>query len=211
MTGLGTAASALASLPDGAYTVIATLVDGAGSATPNITVTGDDVRIGLVSSPTKGGYLSGGGAIASDPSANTTDTHGYASFQMKPGSVVQGNLVYVYRVRMDVGGGSLRNVDVWVSSSDVTTLSGNSSSANATGHFSVVYVDARSGQRYSAFGFTGGSFKLTASNATEGAQAGFALVLKQPDGTLFHASAPANAGGNAPLAPFVLGNIISNL
>jgi hypothetical protein len=211
ITGLGIAASALASLPDGAYTVIATLIDGAGSVTPSIIVTGDDVRIGLVSSPTKGGYLSGGGAIASDPSANTSDMHGYTSFQMKPGSVVQGNLVYVYRVRMDVGGGSLRDVDVWVSSSDVTTLSGDSSSASATGHFSVVYVDARSGQLYSPSGFTGGTFKLTASNATAGAQAGFALVLKQPDGTLFHASAPPNAGGNSSLAPFVLGNIISNL
>jgi hypothetical protein len=211
MTGLGTAASALASLPDGAYTVIATLVDGMGSAIPSIIVAGDEVRIGLVSSPTKGGYLSGGGAIASDPSANTTDRHGYASFQMKPGSVVQGNLVYVYRVRMDVGGGSLRDVDVWVSSSDVATLSGNSSSANATGHFSVAFVDAQSGQRYSVFGFTGGTFKLTATNATAGSQAGFALVLKHPDGTLFHASAPVNAGGNAPLAPFVLGSIISNL
>jgi hypothetical protein len=201
----------LASLPDGAYTVIATLVDGVGSATPSILVAGDEVRIGLVSSPTKGGYLSGGGAIASDPSANTTDMHGYTSFQMKPGSVIQGNLVYVYRVRMDVGGGSLRDVDVWVSSSDVTTLSGNSSSASATGHFGVVYVDAQSGQRYSAFGFTGGTFKLMASNASAGTQAGFALVLKQRDGTLFHTSAPANAGGNAPLPPFVLGSIISNL
>src|SRR5207245_1650547 len=143
-----------------------------------------------------GGCLSGGGAIASDPSANTSDTHGYTSFQMRPGSVVQGNLVYAYRVRMDVGGGSLRDVDVWVSSSDVTTLSGDSSSASATGHFSVVYVDAQSGERYSAFGFTGGTFKLTASNATTGALAGFALVLKQPDGTLFHASAPLNGGGN---------------
>ncbi len=202
-SGLGVASAPFTALPDGAYTVIVTLVDGSGSTTPSALVAGDDVRIGLVSSPVKGGYLSGGGAIAADPSANTSDTHGYFSFQMEPGSTPQGNLVYVYRVRMDVGGGSVRDVDVWVTSTDVTTLSGHSS-AIATGHFSVRYVDAQTGQRYSAFEFTGGTFQLTAANATNKAPARFGLVLARPDGTAFHSS-------GAGSLPVVLGTLVSNL
>ena len=202
-SGLGVASAGFAALPDGAYTVIVTLVDGSGSTTPSALVTGDDVRIGLVSSPVKGGYLSGGGAIAADPSANTSDAHGYFSLQMKPGSTPQGNLVYVYRVRMDVGGGSVRDVDVWVTSTDMTSLSGHSS-ATATGHFSVRYVDAQTGQRYSAFEFTQGTFQLSAANATNKAPARFGLALARPDGTAFHSS------GAGP-APVVLGNLVSNL
>lgn len=210
-SGLGVASLAIPALQDGAYTVIATLVDGSGSTTLSSAVAGDDVRVGLVSSPTKGGFASGGGAIEADPSANTADTHGYFSFQVKPGSASQGNLVYVYRVRMDVGGGNLRDVDVWVTSADVTSLEGNSSSATVMGHFSVAYVDAQTGQRYSGFEFGGGTFKLSAVNVTGKDPAGFSLVLKRPDGTIFHASAPTNPSGGDPPVAVVLGSLLCNL
>lgn len=208
---LGVASATIPALQDGAYTVIATLVDGSGSTTLSSAVAGDDVRVGLVSSPAKGGFASGGGAIAADPSANTADTHGYFSFQVKPGSALQGNLVYVYRVRMDVGGGNLRDVDIWVTSTDVTSLEGSSSSATVMGHFAVEYVDAQTGQRYSGFEFGGGTFKLSAVNATGKDPAGFALVLKRPDGTIFHATAPTNPAGEAPPVAVVLGTLLSNL
>jgi hypothetical protein len=199
-TGLGTATASLQALADGAYTVVVTLVDGSGSTTSSNAVTSDDSRTGLVSSPTKGGYMSGGGAIAVDPSTNTGDRHGYFSLQMKPGKVVTGNLVYSYRLRMDVGGGNLRDVDVWVTSTLITTLSG----VSVTGQFAVEYLDAVTGQRYNSFEFSGGTFKLNVANATGSSPAKFGLVLNRPDGTPFHST------GSGP-APLVLGKLVSAL
>src|SRR5258708_16457362 len=98
---------------------------------------------------------------------------------------------------MGVGGGSVRDVDVWVTSTDVTTLSGHSS-AIATGHFSVRYVDAQTGQRYSAFEFTGGTVPPTAANATNKATPRFRLVLARADGTAVPSIRP-------PAVPPVLG------
>ncbi|TMG43443.1 MAG: choice-of-anchor D domain-containing protein [Chloroflexi bacterium] len=199
-TGFGVATAPLPALADGGYTVVAALVDGPSSTSPGSAVSSDDTRTGLVSSPTKGGYLSAGGAIATDPSTNTGDRHGYFSLQMKPGKPPVGNLVYSYRVRMDVGGGNLRDVDVWVTSTSITTLNGNS----ATGQFVVEYVDALTGQRYTTFEFSGGTFKLTFVNATGNSPAKFGLVLKHPDGTVFHST------GSAP-SPVVVGRLVSTL
>jgi hypothetical protein len=210
-SGLGVASVTPPALPDGAYTVTVVLVDGAGSKSLSNAVAGEEVGVGLVSSPTRSGYLSGGGAIATDPAANTADSHGYFAFQMKPAGAPQGNLVYEYRVRMDVGGGNVRDVDVWVTSTDVTSVTGNSSSATATGHFNVEFVDAQTGQRYSAFEFAGGTYKLSAVNATSKAPAQFALVLERPDDTLFHASGGVNPGGNASLSIVVLGSLVVHL
>ncbi len=204
-TGLGQAVVSLPVLPDGAYTVGAALVDGPSFAPPSSLVASDDARAGLVSSPTKGRFVSAGGAIAVDPLANTADTHGYFSAQFKPGRAPSGNLVYIYRVHMDVGGGNVRDVDVWVTSIDVTSLSGNSSTATAAGHFSVQYVDSLTGQRYTAFEFSGGTYKLALANATNRAPAGFGLVLKRPDGTIFDTT-----GSKAPSA-VVLGSVSCHL
>ena len=204
-TGLGVASVPITSMPDGAYTVTVTLVDQPGSATLSTTVAGEDSRTGLASTPTKAGFVSAGGAIAADPSANTSDTHGYFGLQMKPGSKPAGNLVYVYRVRVDVGGGNQRDVDIWATSTDVTSLSGNSLTASATGHFSVEYIDAVNGQRYTAFEFSGGTFTVTLSNATNKAPAGFGLVLTRPDGTTFHTT------GSTSTAPVVVGTVSCHL
>lgn len=199
-TGLGVATTSLPALADGAYTVVAELVDGPSFVPPSSAVASDDARAGFVSSPSKGAYVSGGGAIASDPSANTSDTHGYFSLQLKPGKAPAGNVVYVYRVRMDVGGGNVRDVDVWVTSTGITTLNGRM----ATGQFSVQYVDAQTGQRYSALEFSGGTFTLTFANATGSSPAKFGLVLMRPDGTVFHST-------GADPAPVVLGRLVSAL
>ena len=199
-TGLGVATASLPALADGGYTVVAELVDGPSIVPPSSAVASDDARAGLVSSPTKAPYVSGGGAIATDPSANTADTHGYFSLQLNPGKAPAGNLVYIYRVRMDVGGGNMRDVDVWVTSTGLTTLTGHT----ATGQFAVQYVDAQTGQRYTAFEFSGGTFTLTFANPTGSSPAEFGLVLMRGDGTLFHST------GRAP-APVVLGRLVSTL
>ena len=130
---------------------------------------------------------------------------------MKPAGSPSGNLVYVYRVRMDVGNGTMRDVDVWVTSTDVTSLDGNGSAATATGHLNVAYVDAQTGQRYSFLEFSGGTYKLSAVNATNKTAAALALVLRKPDGTIFHTTAPLNPGGNAQAEPVVLGSLLSSL
>ncbi|HSS93900.1 MAG TPA: choice-of-anchor D domain-containing protein, partial [Candidatus Dormibacteraeota bacterium] len=199
-TGVGMATASLPALADGGYTVVSALVDGPSFGPPSSAVASDDVRSGLVSSPTKGAYLSAGGAIATDPSANAGDKHGYFSLQMKPGKPPVGNLTYSYRVRMDVGGGNIRDVDVWVTSTSITTLSGDS----ATGQFAVQYVDAQFSQHYSTFEFAGGTFKLTAVDATGTSPAKLQLVLKRADGTVFHTT------GGAPV-PVVLGKLVSTL
>src|SRR5260370_5434843 len=103
-TGLGTATASLPALADGAYTVVVTLVEGSGSTTLSNAVASDDARTGLVSSPTKGGYLSGGGAIATDPSTNTGGRHGSFSLQMKPGKPPIWSLGSSYPAPADVGG-----------------------------------------------------------------------------------------------------------
>jgi len=82
----------------------------------------------------------------------------------------------------------------------VTSLTGHT----AAGHFDVEYVEAQNGQRYSAFEFTGGTFKLTVSTATGSSPARFGLVLNRPDGTVFHST------GATPV-PVVLGRIVSTL
>ena len=204
-TGLGTAAVTASSLPDGAYTVSVTLVDATGSSNLSTVVAGDDARVGVASSPAKGGFVSAAGSIASDPSANSGDPHGYFSLQMNPGSTPSGSLVYAYRVRMDVGGGTFRDVDVWVVGTDVTSLKGNSSTAAASGHFNVEYVDAQTGERYAALEFGGGTYRVSVANATNKAPAGFGLVLTRPDGTTFHTT------GSTPTAAVVAGEVSCHL
>jgi hypothetical protein len=91
-------------------------------------------------------------------------------------------------------------VEVWVTSTSITSLSGDS----ATGQFDVEYVDAMTGQLYTTFQFSGGTFKLNVVDAKSTSPAKFGLVLKRPDGTLFHST------GTAP-APVVLGRLVSTL
>src|SRR5207302_1655087 len=131
---------------------------------------------------------------------NTADSHGYFSLQMKPGKPPLGSLVYSYRVRMDVGDGNVRDVDVWVTSTSITTLSG----VAATGQFAVEYVDSLTGQRYTTFEFSSGTYKLNVANAAGNSPAKFGLVLKRPDGTVFHST------GSVP-SPVVLGRLVSTL
>jgi galactose oxidase-like protein len=209
-TGQGVASASVPAMPDGAYTVIAQLVSPYDAAAPSPFITADDIRVALTSSPVKAGFLSGAGAIAADPSATAGDMQGYFGLQLKPGRVIQGNLIYSYRTRMDVGSGAIRDVDVWITSNDVTSLVGNQSVATATGHFSVAFIDARSGARYSSFEFSG-TFKVVVVDGGTKSSDTFAITFRRPDGTLFHASAPVNTGGDARPVPVVIGNVVSHL
>ncbi len=210
-TGNGIATASFPALADGAYVVTARFAPALFPYPGIEFMTGEDARAGLASSPSQRGFAGGGGAIAADPSANTADPHGYFGFELKPGRTLQGNLVYAYRSRIDVGGGTFREVDVIVTSTDLTSLTGNQQTASASGHFSVALIDSLTGVRYGAFEFSGGAFTLNVSDGGTKTANGFALELSRPDGTLFHTSAPLDARGQVPLVPAILGNIACNL
>src|SRR5262249_38081254 len=125
--------------------------------------------------------------------ANTTNSHGNFGFTLKfnkGGTNLQGNSVYVYRVNMDVGGGNHRDVDVRVKSNSLTYLATpTSTAAVATGKFSVQYIDAITGADYTQLDFGNGTFQLNVTDGSSGGSADqFAIALRRPDGTLFHAS-----------------------
>ncbi len=209
-TGRGLATATLPPLADGAYTVTARLLSPYDlSATRQLFVS-EDIRVAIVSSPTKGGFVSGAGAIAADPSANTADHHGYFGLQFIPGHSLRGSTVYAYRANIDVGGGLVRDVDVWVASTDVTAVSGNRSGAAISGHFTVTFVDSLTGQTYSSLGFTGGTYSLTVGDGGSKAADSFALLLNRPDGSIFHTTGPLTRG-KVQLVPIQIGSIVSNL
>jgi hypothetical protein len=203
-TGRGRASVFVGALPDGAYTV-------RSQVESNPYFVAEDARAGAVSSPTRGGFTSGGGAIASDPAANTADTRGYFSLQLAPGQPIRGSMSYGYRANIDVGGGVRRDVDVVVISTDVTLLNGGKSTPTAAGHVTVGFTDALTGQAYSSLGFTGGAFQLTAIDGGANQPDLFGLALYRPDGSLFHATGPLDRKGDAQPATVVIGSIVSTL
>jgi hypothetical protein len=203
-TGGGHAAAVLPAQPDGAYSVRAQIVYSPYFVS-------EDARVGVVSSPTKGGFVSGAGAIAADPSANTSDTHGYFSLQLTPGRQLAGSMTYTYRGRMDVGGGVMRDVDVIAIGTDVASLNGGKTGGpTSTGHFNLIIADASTGLAYPALGFSGGTFRLTAVDGGNKADS-YGLALYRPNGSLFHATAPVDRNGNAVPATVVVGSIVNNL
>ena len=206
-TGRGVASATLPPLADGAYTVTARVLSYYDlSATRQLFVS-DDSRVAIVSSPSKGAFVSGAGAIPADPSANTADPRGYFGLQLVPSHPLRGSMVYAYRANMAVGGGVVRDVDVWVTSTDVTSVSG----AQSTGHFSVTFVDSLTGQTYSALGFAGGTFTLSVVDGGAKSVDTFGLVLNRPDGSVFHSTAALDRRGKVQQVPIALGSIMSNL
>ncbi|HYU62652.1 MAG TPA: hypothetical protein VEN12_02625 [Verrucomicrobiae bacterium] len=201
-TGSGHASLLLPALPDGAYSVRAQIES-------NLFFVSEDTRVGVASAPTKGGFAAGAGAIAADPSANTADTRGYFSLELTPGRSIGGSMTYTYRTRMNVGG-VVRDVDVVVNSTDVTTLNGGRSTPTAIGHFSVAFADSSTGELYSSLGFAGGTFRLTAIDGGKQADL-FGLALYKPDGSLFHTTGPPDRSGDAQLVAIESGSIVSSL
>ena len=129
------------------------------------------------------------------------DTNGFNGLFLKPGKTPQGTIAYTYRVSIDEGGGSIRDVDVEVTGTSIASLNlhsvGGGGTVAAAGKFSVRYLDAVTGTDYSAFDFTAGSYQL---NATDGGATGdkYLIVLMRPDGTAFHSSSSGQvliAGG----------------
>ena len=202
-TGGGHANITLPALPDGAYSVRVQT-----EFTQFLVV--EDARLGLASSPVKGAFVSGAGSIAADPSANTADPRGYFSLEFTPGKSIGGSMTYQYRSRIDVGGGALRDVDVVVTSTDVSALNGGKATPTATGHFTVAYYDAATGEVYSSLGVAGGTFRLSAIDGGKQPDL-FGLALYQPDGTLLHATGPIGRSGDAQPVAVVGGNIVNKL
>jgi hypothetical protein len=122
----------------------------------------------LTSSPATRSFITGEGYIASDSTSKTNNTHGNFGFNAKFNkemTSVKGNLEYVYRVNMDVGGGNFRDVDVHVKSDDMTYLGIDVSAAPptavATGRFYVRYIDTLTGQDYEQLDFNGARLRAT--------------------------------------------------
>jgi hypothetical protein len=123
---------------------------------------------------------------------------------------VKGNLEYVYRVNMDVGGGNFRDVDVHVKSDDMTYLGIDVSAAPptavATGRFYVRYIDTLTGQDYEQLDFGNGTFQLNVTDAGSGGLTDlFAIALRRPDGTLFHVSTAPYSHSSGSAAQVLLG------
>jgi hypothetical protein len=174
----------------------------------------DESLTTLTSSPTTGSFVTGGGFIAPDASANTADTHGNFGFVAKfnkSGTNLQGNSVYVYRVNMDVGGGTMRHVDVRVKSNSLsyqaaTQTSTTSGTAVVTGKFSVQYIDAITGTDYTQFDFGNGTFQLNVIDGGAGGSADqYAIAIRRPDGTLFHVSTLPFSSSNGSGTQVLLG------
>ncbi len=196
-TGLGTAGVVLsASLPTGAYEVVAGLVAGTTSPLGNSSnyLAADLLRVYIVSAPSTGSFAAGAGYINPDSTSNTGTRNGYFGFFVKPNKL--GVVAYTYRVSMDVGGGTIRDIDVEVTGTSITDVNihagGTGGTVMAKGAFSVRYLDAITGADYTSFDFTGGSYQL---NATDAGTTGdtYQLVLKRPNGTAFHSSSSSQA------------------
>ncbi len=218
-TGLGTASTTVV-LSGGnngmSYAVVATLIKKAdvptNCATPcvvspvptdNPYIQTDDAQVTVTIAPTTNSFITGGGFVDPDPTANTTNTHGNFGFTAKfnkSGTNPQGNLVYVWRQRIDVGGGNMRDVDIRIKSNSLTALSVTTNLVTASctvndlavmsGKFSVQYIDSLNNQEYTGLEFGNGSFQLNIFQCgPKSPNNRFSLVMTRPDGTPFHQSA----------------------
>ena len=203
-TGLGTAQLVLAKpLADGVYEVVAGIVANSTSAQGNSStyLATDTARAYLTSAPSTGIFAAGAGYIATDSTSNIGSRRGQFGFFGKPGKTPTGVVAYTYRMRMDIGGGTLRDVDVEVTSTSITTLTLKSAGTGGTvlvrGAFAVRYLDAVTLADYTTFDFSGGTYELNSTDAgTSGDR--YQLLLKRPDGTAFHSSSSSQlpvAGG----------------
>ena len=225
-TGHGAAQTSLGMmLTDGSYMVVANLVLGNGSIVGALDpyISGDQAIAILTSSPVTGSFVTGGGYINPDSTANTSNTHGNFGFTVKfnkSGTNLQGNAVYVYRMWMDVttgvtctgvGGPNCRYVDIVVKSNSLTALSvtptsSTTGTAAVTGKFSVQYNDALTGQQYTQFGFGNGTFQI---NVTDGGSGGSkdmsADAMRRSDGTIFHLSSGTTVDNTGSATQVILG------
>jgi hypothetical protein len=226
-TGLGIASAAASGpLADGSYRVQAVL-------NANGFVIGPDAQATLTSSPVTGSFVTGGGFINPDSTANSPDTTHNGNFGItvkfnKSGSSLQGNAIYVYRVWMNVvtgalcpttGGSNCRDVDVVVKSNNLSALSVNMPTpsgtpcapttpctAAITGKFSVQYNDAMTGVQYTQFGFGNGTFQVNVTDRGNGPGVDmFAEAMHNPDGTIFHLSTAPFSTGTGSATQVLLG------
>lgn len=222
-TGLGSAqVNGSGPLADGSYQVVVTLVS-------NGYVMGPDGQAVLTSSPPTGSFITGGGFVDPDSTANSPDSNHHGNFGItvkfnKSLTNLQGNALYIYRAYMDVttgalcgsgGGPNCRDVDVVIKSNSLTYLSVNQTSSSTgsgviTGKFSVQYNDAITGQQYTQFGFGNGTLQINVVDGGTGSSNDqYAGAFRRSDGTIFHLSTgtTTNSTGSAQLVTIKQGNI----
>jgi hypothetical protein len=170
---------------------------------PNTYLAAEPLQISVTMAPATGSFLTGGGFIAPANWANTTNTHGNYGFVVKWNkgfTNLQGNLVYVVRVNMNVAPqgspANYRDVDIRVKSNSLSALSVTSGTNSAscpsnssgvfTGKFSVQYLDSVTGQDYTQFDFGNGTFQLNVNDCGSGPSGDtFGLALTTSNGNTF--------------------------
>jgi hypothetical protein len=209
-TGLARAQATLATpLTDGVYEVVIGFVRSDVYSDPDSSpyLSAELLRFYIASAPGTSAFGAGAGYISPDSSSNVGARNGYFGFFMKSGKPPQ-IVAYAYRISMDVGG-YVRDVDVEVTGTSVSSMTLKSSSQGGSlasgGSFSVRYLDALTGVDYVQFDFAGGIYQLYATDGASGDDT-YALTLRRADATVFHTSSAVvdrspigSFASNAPL------------
>jgi hypothetical protein len=206
-----------ASLPAGAYLVVASVTSGSVYIAPEVaTATLDIAPLGITD-------ISGGGYVNPDSTSNAPSRLGYFSFdteKLSKSSLV-GSMAYVYRVRINPASssttnlfacGSLldascRDVDVIIRSAGITALNGGQK-GYATGTVAVNFVDAATGVDYTSLDYAGGTFRIDiVDNSQQGMPSQFGFTAYLGNGTTpFHQAFIPVGGGIAQTGVGVMTN-----
>ena len=193
-------------LAEGSYLVVVTVASNAFIQPMRATST-------LTVATTNGTYMNGGGLASPDSTSNAPNKAGAFGFNVKTGSSgPTGNAIYIYRMRINTTtstatafdpcttlGPSCHDVDVISRAVVGNFVPGQSTTypktAYDTGPALVQVVDAETGAPYDTLGFSGGSFRLDATDSgTNGAKDTFGFTHYRANGTVLHqAYIPANS------------------
>jgi len=180
----------------GAYLVIATVTSGTQYIAPERAVSTLEVSpVGITA-------ISGGGYVSPDATSNGANPIGKFAFdteKLNKGTLT-GTMAYVYQVRMNTTVGNTsnlnlcmtlsatcRDVDVIIRSTSLTNLNGGQKGFT-TGTVAVSFVDAWTGQDYTAFDYAGGTFRIDiVDDSQQGTPSQFGFTAYLADGTTpFH-------------------------
>ena len=202
-------------LAEGSYLVVVTIDSNAYIQPLRATST-------LTVATTNGTYMNGGGLVSPDSTSNAPNKAGAFGFNVKTGSSgPTGNAIYVYRMRINTTTSTATTFDpcttlgrraatTWTSSvgpSSGTSSPGQSTTypktAYDTGPALVQFVDAETGAHYGTLGFSGGNFRLDATDfGTNGTKDTFGFTFYRANGTVFHqAFIPATTRSPSPGSP----------
>jgi hypothetical protein len=149
-------------------------------------------------------FVTGGGYVATDSTANAPSRTGLFGFNAKNGSTPAGSVLYVYRVRIDTSASpssplvpcttlsaTCRDVDVLVRTTALSSMvlgSGSpSTTATVVGTAAVQFVDAANATtHYAGFEFSGASLRIDVLDSASGSSSDkFGLTVYR-SGAVFH-------------------------